>query len=105
MAPSPETYIHNRAGIVGTGRQAIPKSTGTRPLYIGCIVALLVLPIAIYCVSAVIGLLTGHLYLVGRRGETIHGPWARIISGTFLTLVALIGLRMLKTRKEAREQN
>jgi hypothetical protein len=87
------------------GRQAPPKATGTRPLYVGCIVALFVLPIFLFCISAVVGLLTGHLYLVGRRGGTIHGPWARIISGIFLTIVVLVVLRMLKTRKKARDQN
>ena len=87
------------------GRQATPEATGTRPLYIGCIVALFVLPILLFCTSAFIGLLTGRLYLLGRRGETIGGPWARIFSGIILIVVALIVLRMLKVRKRARAQN
>ena len=83
------------------GKQAIPKATGTKSLYVGCMVALFVLPIFLFCIFAVIGLLTGDLYLVGRRGATIHGPWARIISGVILTIVALIAVRMLKMRKKA----
>jgi hypothetical protein len=81
-------------------RQAIPKVAGTRPLYVGCMVALLVLPVFIYFISAVVGLLTGNLYLVGRRGGTIHGPLARIMSGIFLTIAVLIVLGVLKARKK-----
>lgn len=86
-------------------RQAIPKATGARPLYVGCIVALFVLPVLIFCTSAFIGLLTGHLYLLGRRGETISGPLARIFSGVILIAVVLLVLRMLRVRKRARAQN
>ena len=90
---------------VEDGKQAIPKATGNAPRYIGCIVALFVFPIFLFCISAVIGLLSGHLYLLGRRGETVDGPWARIISGTILLIAVLVGLRVLKMRKKAREQN
>ncbi|HKP14116.1 MAG TPA: hypothetical protein VJZ91_18485 [Blastocatellia bacterium] len=86
------------------GKQAIPKATGARPLYVGCLVALFVLPLFLFCISAVVGLLTGHLYLVDRRGGTIHGPWARIISGIILMIAVLIVLRVLKTRRKARDQ-
>lgn len=88
----------------GQGGRAIPKATGARPLYMGCIVALFVLPIFLFVMSAVIGLFTGQLYFLGRRGETIHGLWARIISGIILVIAVLIGLRILKMRKKAREQ-
>jgi hypothetical protein len=87
------------------GKPALPKAAGTRPLYVGCLVALFVLPVFIYCITAVVGLLTGNLYLVGRRGGTIHGPWARIISGIFLMIAVLIVLRVLKMRRKAREQS
>ncbi|MBV9926696.1 MAG: hypothetical protein JOZ96_16880 [Acidobacteria bacterium] len=89
----------------GQGEPTIHKATGTKSLYVGCMIALFVLPFVIFCICAVVGLLTGNLYLVGRRGETIHGPLARILSGAFLTIVVLIGLRMLKMRKRARYQN
>jgi hypothetical protein len=89
----------------GQGERAMPRATGARPLYVGCMIALFLLPVFIYCISAVVGLLTGNLYLVGRRGGTISGPWARIVSGIFLAVVALIALRTLKARKKARAQN
>ncbi len=86
------------------GRQAIPKATWAGPLSVGCIGALFVLPVFLFCIFAVTGLLTGNLYLLGRRGGTIHGLWARIISGVVLTVVALVAFRMLRMRKRAREQ-
>jgi hypothetical protein len=98
--------LHQRlTSTTGQGGQASPKATGARPLYVGCLIALFVLPLFIFCVSAVVGLLTGDLYLLGRRGETIHGPWARIFSGIILTIALLVVFRMLKMRKKAREQN
>lgn len=90
---------------VGRGEQAIPKATPSRSLLIGCIVALFLLPISLFCISAVIGLLTGNLYLGGRgSGSTIHGLWARIISGVVLTIIALVAVRMLKMRNPGRER-
>lgn len=87
-------------------KQAVPKATWAGPLSIGCIVAFLIIPIFLFCIFAVNGLLTGNLYLGGGRGgSTIHGTWARIISGVLLTVVALIALRMLKMRKRAHEQS
>ncbi len=71
----------------------------------------------IYCaitvVLAVIGLVTGHLYLLPGKGSpnglTIHGVWARIISGIILAISAAILRNVLKQRREKRcaliEQN
>lgn len=92
-------------GAAEQGTRAIPKATGMTPLYVGCLVALFVVPVFLFCVDAAVGLVTGDLYLLGRRGETIHGPWARIISGIFLMIVVLVGVRMLTTRKRARGHN
>jgi len=87
-------------------KQAIPKATLAGPLSVGCVAAFFLLPIFLFGTFAVTGLLTGNLYLVGRRGgSTIHGPWARIISGIILTIAVLIVLRILKLRKKARAQS
>lgn len=87
------------------GKQMTSKATRFRSLYVGCIVALVVFPGILFFISIVVGLLTGHLYAFGRRGETLSGPLARIISGIFLIVVVLLLLRVLMTRKKAREQN
>jgi hypothetical protein len=87
------------------GKQAMPKAPTRVGSYIaGCIFAFFLFPIFIYFITAIIGLLTGHLYLIGRRGTTVHGLWARIISGITLLIFVIIALRMVKMRK-ARNQN
>ena len=46
-------------------------------------------------IEAVVGLLTGNLYLWGRGGSlAIHGIWARILSAMILMFGALLGLRV-----------
>ena len=46
-------------------------------------------------ISAVVGLLTGHLLLVGRSGSSvIHGIWARIISALILMFGAFLAWRI-----------
>lgn len=67
---------------------------------------------AITLVAAVIGLVTGHLYLLPARGSPgfwVHGIWARINSGIILTIFAVILRNVLKQRREKRcaliEQN
>lgn len=102
-------HLHQRLAPAATphesaeqGKQASPKATWAGPLSIGCIVAFSLLPISLFCIFAVTGLLTGNLYFFGgRSGAAIHGLWARIISGVILTIVALVALMMSKTRKRA----
>lgn len=87
-------------------KQAMPKATWAGSLFTVCIAASLLLLIFIYFITAVIGFLTGHLYFVGRSGgSTIHGLWARIMSGIILLIFTLVGLRILKMRKKARDRN
>lgn len=84
----------------------VSKAAKTRTtLFIGCAVALVGFPLLMFFISAVIGLITGNLYFFDRRGETIHGSLARIISAIILIIAALVVLVILRTRKKAREQN
>ena len=60
---------------------------------------------AIYFVAAVVGLVTGHLYLLparGAPGETLHGVWARIVSGIILSVFAVILVSVLRKRRKRR---
>ena len=68
-------------------------------IFNGCLV-FIVVTFAIYVlvtfISAVVGLLTGHLFLLGRGSSTstIHGIWARIISALILMFGAFIAWRI-----------
>src|SRR6266404_6091360 len=52
-------------------------------IFNGCLVFIcvtFVLYFLVTFVSALVGLLTGHLFLMGRDSLVIHGTWARILS-------------------------
>jgi hypothetical protein len=56
-------------------------------IFNGCLVFIVVmfsLYLLVTLISAVVGLLTGHLFLLGRGSMTIHGTWARILSALIL---------------------
>ncbi len=63
-------------------------------IFNGCLVFILA-TFGIYAlvtfISAVVGLLTGKLFLTGRRSLTIHGAWARVLSASILIFAALLG--------------
>jgi hypothetical protein len=88
---------------VEQGKQAAPQKPWAAALFGGCLIATLILGTLIYFISALIGLLTGHLYLPGRgHSETIHGAWARIISVIILMVFAWIVVWVLRNRRKSR---
>src|SRR2546423_615694 len=86
-------------------KPAVPQHTWAGTLFGGCLIGTFILFILTYFISAVIGLLTGYLYLPGRGSAsgTIHGPWARIISGIILMVFAWILVRVLRNRRKSRQ--
>ena len=73
-------------------------------MFIGCTLTLFLLGLLMYLLFAVIGLLTGTLFIPGRGHEvTLHGIWARIISG--LILLGFGWLLMLVFRKSRRKRS
>jgi len=44
--------------------------------------------------SAVVGLVTGHLFLLGRGSLTVHGTWARILSALILMFGTFLAWRI-----------
>jgi hypothetical protein len=74
----------------------------------GCL-AFIVVTFALYLlvtfIGAVIGLLTGNLFLLGRGDLIIHGIWARILSALILIFGAFLAWRMMssKVRSTVRE--
>ena len=71
-------------------------------IFNGCLVFIVVvfaLYLLVTLVSAVVGLLSGNLFLVGRGGDlTVHGIWARILSAAILLLAAFIAWRLKRKR-------
>ncbi|HEY0544389.1 MAG TPA: hypothetical protein VGC91_03250 [Pyrinomonadaceae bacterium] len=85
------------------GKQAAPKKSWAAAFFGGCLITTLILSTLIYFISAVIGLLTGHLYLPGRgHSGTIHGAWGRIISVIILMFFAWILIWVLRNRRKSR---
>ena len=83
--------------------QAAPKNKWAGLLFGGCLIATLILATLIYFISAVIGLLTGYLYLPGRgHSGIVHGAWARIISVIILAIFAWILVWILRDRRKRR---
>src|SRR5258708_4097814 len=67
-------------------------------IFNGCLL-FIVVTFALYFlvnfICAVVGLLTGHLYLLGRGGTlAIHGVWARIVSALILLFGAFLAWRI-----------
>lgn len=75
----------------------------TACLFNGCLVFIVVM-FALYFlvtfIGAVVGLITGHLYLWGRGGTSvIHGVWARIVSALILLFGAFLAWRFKRQRR------
>ena len=83
-----------------------PRNKTTACLFNGCI-ALIVLGFGLWVlvnlVFAVVGLITGHLILIGRGGDLhVHGAWARVLSTAILLFGIWIVWRILKRRRKPR---
>src|SRR5882724_9160564 len=66
-------------------------------IFNGCLVFIIVtfaLYFLITFISAVVGLLTGNLFLLGRGSLIIHGIWARIVSAFILVFGAFLAWRI-----------
>jgi hypothetical protein len=90
-------------GTWAPAQQAASSGSFAGKLFSGCLgIAILAITFA-YFIAAVIGLLTGSLYLAsrGRGGDTIHGIWARIFSIVILAFFVWILLWIRRTRRKA----
>ena len=72
-------------------------------IFVGCTLTLFLLGLLMFLLFAVIGLLTGTLYIPGRGHEiTLHGIWARIVSG--LILLGFAWVLVLVFRNKSRKR-
>lgn len=66
-------------------------------IFNGCLVFIVVmfsLYLVVLFIGAVVGLLTGNLYLIGRGSLTVHGIWARILSAIILMFGLFLAWRI-----------
>jgi hypothetical protein len=70
-------------------------------LFMGCVLLFVVLGVCVYAIAALVGLLTGNLYIPGRGsgGTVVHGMWARILSAIILLFLGWIALRIWKPKR------
>jgi len=89
------------------GKPQVPKMSPTLNHLLGCGLIVVVLILALwFCwivIAAIIGLVTGNLYLGGRGGDTdLHGWWARIVSALILLFFGWMAYRMWKPKRRDR---
>src|SRR5260370_32498339 len=85
-------------------KQPLPNKSPVGAIFIGCAATLFLLGLLMYLLFAVIGLLTGTLYIPGGGHEiTLHGIWARIVSG--LILLGFAWLLVLAFRNSKRKRS
>ena len=84
-----------------TARPPWPQKTSRAgAIFFGCCLKLFLLGALLYLIAAVIGLLTGNLFLSGRgHGVMLHGMEARIISALILLGFGWFVLTVLRKRK------
>lgn len=74
-----------------------PSANKVGSIFTGCALTLFLLGVLMSLLFAVIGLVTGTLFVPGRgKGITLHGIWARIVSA--LILVGFAGALLLVFR-------
>jgi hypothetical protein len=100
-----QANLHNNASPQGTPSSIPPPPStnkGAACAFNGCIgfiVTMFVLYVLITFSEAVIGLITGHLYLLGRGGTlTVEGTAARVTSVLIIGFILFIAWRIGKKR-------
>lgn len=70
-------------------------------IFTGCLILSVSIPLLIFVIAPIIGLLSGHLYIPGRGSSdiTVRGPWARIISAMILLLEGFVVWRIRRKPK------
>jgi hypothetical protein len=87
---APETATSPTPPMPSTNRGAACVFNGC----LGFIVAMFILYVLITFFEAVVGLITGHLHLLGRGGTiVVEGNWGRVTSALILTLLLYLAWR------------
>jgi hypothetical protein len=101
---TPATQSEDQPGQALPAEPPIPEPSRGRTPLMGCLIVFVLLPFCLWAAAALVGLLTGTLYIPGRRnfGITIHGPLARILSVIMMGLFGWMVLRVLRPKKRDR---
>jgi hypothetical protein len=93
-------------GQAAPARPPMPKPSPAANLFFGCVFLFVTLGLLVYFIAALVGLLTGNLFLAGRGsgGTMIHGMWARILSAGILTFFGWIAFRIWKPKAKQRNR-
>src|SRR5690348_13983094 len=68
------------------------------PIFAGCFISVWILVVLLYGVSALVGLITGEIFLPDKKGGggTLHGATARIVSLVILAVCSSILTALLR---------
>lgn len=81
----------------------IPKPDPPSDRLMGWVTLLVVLVTSAYAIIALVGLVTGNLYVPGSEGgATIHQLWARILGAIYLVFFVWMIQRLWKVKKRSR---
>jgi hypothetical protein len=105
IAEGPLSDSTIQPGPIAQAKQPLPKQSRFGSLFIGCILTVFLLGLLMYLLFAVIGLVTGTLVMPGRgNGITLHGMWARIVSGLILLGFAWVAVLLFRMRRRKRSE-
>lgn len=105
IAAGPMSDSTIQPGPIAQAKQPLPKQSRFGSLFIGCILTVFLLALLMYLLFAVIGLVTGTLVMPGRgSGITLHGTWARIVSGLILLGFAWLAVLLFRMRRRKRSE-
>jgi len=97
--------------VIGSATEPEPITQAKSPankvgsIFIGCTLTVFLLGLLMYLLFAVIGLVTGTLVMPGRgNGITLHGMWARIVSGLILLGFTWIAVLVFRKRRRKRSE-
>lgn len=80
-----------------------PSAMRTTNMVVGCAALLFGLPLLGFFFSALIGLVTGNLFIPGSHGNpsvTIHGLWARLVGALVVAFFGYAASNMVKQSKK-----
>ncbi len=103
IAQGPVIGSATEPGSINQAKQPLPQKSPVGAIFFGCTLACFLFSLLMFLLFAVIGLLTGTLYIPGRGHEiTLHGIWARIVSG--LILLGFAWVLVLVFRNKSRKR-